>query len=419
MDYAEARDWLFGRRRMGMKYGLERISSLVSDLGSPHLGFRTVHVVGTNGKGSTTAMLAETARHLGYRAGRMTSPHLLDFRERIAVDGAWIPEDAVLRFVREFRDRIERREATFFEIVTALAAWHFGLEGTDWVIAEAGLGGRYDASRVLAGEATVFTGVQIEHSRILGSTRPLIAVEKLAIAEPGTLLVAAQQSPDVEEIIATAVAERSLRRIRPVAADRGGLPGEHQVRNASLALTAALELFDDEPGRIRRAFEMALDTVRWPGRLDLRRGDPPILFDVAHNPEAVEQLLKHISGWEKPVPAVVGILSDKPWKEMAALLAPHVGPLVTTTPMSERKLDAADLAAEFRQVGLECLDRERIEDALELCRSMAGGRTVLVTGSFFVVGEAMLTAWRRGWIEGPTGEDSQAIPVDSESAWSV
>jgi dihydrofolate synthase/folylpolyglutamate synthase len=339
----------------------------------------------------------------------MTSPHLLDFRERVAVDGVWIPREAVVEFVDEYRGAIESRSATFFEVITALAAWFFRREKADWVIAEAGLGGRYDASRIFAGEGTIFTGVQVEHSRILGKTRPLIAAEKVAIAEPGTVLVAAPQTGDVEEVIARAAGENSLRRLFPGEVDSGGLPGEHQRRNAALAVRAAEELFHRPRGEIADAFTRACRSVEWPGRLDLRDGSPPVLFDVAHNPEAVEHLLMHISGWEEPIPAVVGFLADKPWKRMAGLLRPHVGPVVTTTPLSERKLEAGELAGEFQGVPSGCHVREDIGEAVELCRRLAGDRPLLVTGSFFVVGEAMLICWSRGWIDPPSGEAAQAL----------
>jgi len=384
MNYDDVKDWLFSRRRMGMKYGLERIRKLMADLGDPQSSFRTVHVVGTNGKGSTTAILAEIARHLGFRTGRMTSPHLLDFRERIALDGKWIPREAI-------------------------TGWYFARENVDWVIAEAGLGGRFDASRIFGGEGTIFTGVQVEHSRILGKTRPLIAAEKVAIAEKDTLIVAAAQTTDVESVIGKAVTGNSLRRIHPGDVSRESLPGEHQKRNAALAVTAAIELFDRTGAEVELAFERTCETIQWPGRLDLWRGSPSILFDVAHNPEAIGQLLEHISDWPKPVPAVVGFLADKPWKTMAGLLRPHIGPVVTTTPLSERKLEAVDLAGEFDSAGVECHVREDIGEAVAHCRSLSGNGTMLVTGSFFVVGEAMMTAWAKGWIEEPEGEVLQAL----------
>lgn len=409
MNYDEVKDWLFSRRRMGMKYGLERIRSLMADLGDPQRSFRTVHVVGTNGKGSTTAILAEIARHLGFRTGRMTSPHLLDFRERIALDGRWIPREAVTCFIEEHRGLLEKHSTTFFEIITALAGWYFDRENVDWVIAEAGLGGRFDASRIFGGECTIFTGVQVEHSRILGKTRPLIAAEKVAIAEMETIIVAAAQTADVESIIAKAVTGNSLRRIHPGDVTREGLLGEHQKRNAALAVTAAIELFDRTGAEVMKAFEKTCETIQWPGRLDLWQGKPSILFDVAHNPEAIGQLLEHISGWPKPVPAVVGFLADKPWKTMAGLLRPHIGPVVTTTPLSERKLEAVELAEEFDSAGVGCHVREDIGEAVAHCRSLSGSRTILVTGSFFVVGEAMMTAWANGWIEDPEGEVSQAL----------
>jgi dihydrofolate synthase/folylpolyglutamate synthase len=147
MNYREAEKWLFSRRRMGMKYGLERMLSMMEDLGHPERQFETVHIVGTNGKGSTAAILSGITGELGMSWGRGTSPHLLDYRERITVNDQWIPESSVAEFVTDHRHTIRKHSATFFEITTAMAAWYFANRGVNWVAAEAGLGGRLVASR--------------------------------------------------------------------------------------------------------------------------------------------------------------------------------------------------------------------------------------------------------------------------------
>jgi dihydrofolate synthase / folylpolyglutamate synthase len=408
MNFVEARDYLYSRRRLGMKYNLDRMISLLSRLGDPQKSFRTVHIVGTNGKGSTTALLAETCRQLGFVTGRTTSPHLLDYRERIAVDGRWIPPETVAGFVTMFRPLIEEHEATFFEVTTAMAAWHFRESGVEWAIAEAGLGGRLDATRAWHGAGTVFTGVDIEHSRILGSTRALIAREKVAVADPGTALVAARQHYRVEEVIAEAVLTNSLLRAYPVDGARSSLEGEHQARNAGLALSAARLLLGRTAADVDEAFAKACRSLEWPGRLDLRRGSPPILFDVAHNPQSLIRLCSYLSEGETPVAGVVGFLEDKPWRRMAAMLKGYIDPVVTTTPLSERLLPASRLALRFGELGSAATPVDRIEDAVALGRSLACGLLV-VTGSFYVVGEAMLACWRRNWIDGPSGEEAQVL----------
>jgi dihydrofolate synthase/folylpolyglutamate synthase len=408
MNFVEARDYLYSRRRLGMKYNLDRMISLLGRLGDPQNAFRTVHIVGTNGKGSTTALLAETCRHLGIVTGRTTSPHLLDYRERIAVDGRWIPPDAVAGFVTRFRPLIEEHEATFFEVTTAMAAWYFRESGVQWAIAEAGLGGRLDATRAWHGAGTVFTGVDIEHRRILGSTRALITREKVAVADPGTVLIAARQHYRVEDVISGAVLSNSLLRAYPVEGAPSPLAGEHQSRNAGLALSAARLLLGRAEAEVDEAFGKACRSLTWPGRLDLRRGSPAILFDVAHNPQSLARLCSYLSERELPVTGVVGFLEDKPWRRMAAMLEGILDPVVTTTPLSERLLPASRLSARFEDLGMRSTPVDSIEDAVALGRSLSDGLLV-VTGSFYVVGEAMLACWRRKWIDEPSGEDAQVL----------
>lgn len=406
LNYSDVEKYLFGRRRMGMKFGLDRVRKLMRDAGNPQETFRTVHIVGSNGKGSTTALLSEILRHLGFRTGRMTSPHLFHYRERTAVDGRWIPEEEVVKFVELFRDRIEEHSATFFEITTVMSAWHFRNSGVDLVVAEAGLGGRLDATRLLGGSCTVFTGVEIEHRRILGSTEAAITAEKVAIAPKGSALIAFRQKPEVERIIVQATEEGNLQRTIPEPAKKAPLPGEHQKRNAGLAIAAALQVTKCDDASVMTAFDKSCSTLKWAGRIDLRSGHPSILFDVAHNPGSIAFLIKHLkSGWKTPVPAVIGFLEDKFWREMTLQLKGIFNPVVTTTPLNERCLPAKTLAAEFRKYGIEAIPEDNIGAALEKGRSLASD-ILVVTGSFFIVGGAMLHAWEKGLITMPAqGEE--------------
>ncbi|NOQ21129.1 MAG: hypothetical protein GQ565_00580 [Candidatus Aegiribacteria sp.] len=410
MNYSDVEKYLFDRRRMGMKFGLDRVRKLMKDAGNPQENFRTVHVVGTNGKGSTTALLSEILRHLGFRTGRITSPHLFHYRERTAVNSLWIPEEEVVKFVELFRDRIEEHSATFFEITTVMSAWHFMNSGVDLVVAEAGLGGRLDATRLLNGECSVFTGVEIEHRRILGSTEAAITAEKVAIAREGSVLIAYRQEPEVEKVIADAVRERNLVREWPEPASSAPMPGEHQKRNAGLAISAAIQITGEDDVSIMSAFEKACSTLRWAGRIDLRSGSPSILFDVAHNPGSIANLIKHLkSGWKTPIPVVIGFLEDKFWREMTLQLKGIFNPVITTTPINERSLPAKTLAAEFRKNGVEAIREDDIGRALEKGRSLASD-ILVVTGSFFVVGNAMRQAWEKGWITMPEeGEEQRQL----------
>jgi len=410
LNYSEAEKYLFGRRRMGMKFGLDRVRKLMKDAGNPQEKFRTVHIVGSNGKGSTTALLSEILMHLGFRTGRMTSPHLLHYRERAAVDGIWIPEGEVVKFVELFRDRIEEHSATFFEITTVMSAWHFANSGVDLVVAEAGLGGRLDATRLLGGSCTIFTGVEIEHRRILGSTEVAITAEKVAIAPPGSSIIAYRQKPEVERIITLAAEGGNLQRTVPEQANKAPLPGKHQKRNAGLAIAAALQVTHFDEASVMAAFEKSCSTLRWAGRIDLRSGHPSILFDVAHNPGSIAFLIEHLkSSWYTPVPAVIGFLEDKFWREMTLQLKGIFNPVIATTPINERFLPAETLAAEFRKNGVEAIWEDDIGAALEKGRSLASD-ILVATGSFFVVGDAMKHAWKNGWITMPAeGEESRQL----------
>ncbi len=400
MNYAEAERWLFGRRRMGMKYGLDRMNSFMEDLGNPQQSFSTIHIVGTNGKGSTAAMLSGIAGELGISWGRTTSPHLLHYRERIAANSQWIPEESVARFVSENMHLMKKHTATFFEITTAMSAWYFAEKGVKWVAAEAGLGGRLDATRTFAGKATVFTGVQIEHSRILGNTRERIAAEKVAIAAPGTVLVTGKHTPGVEKVIEEAVRAGNLQRVSPLEVESSPLPGKHQKANGALALTAAVQMFGCTEEEVREAYAGTCNSLRWPGRLDYRAGSPSILFDVAHNPQSMEALANHVKGWKKPVPAVVGFLADKPWKKMVHILSGFAGPVFATTPVSERRLEAEELAAFMKERGMEVYPVPDIMQAMERCRAAAAGDRMIVTGSFYTVGDALDGAVSGGWVGG-------------------
>ncbi|MCK4506835.1 MAG: hypothetical protein KAW14_14560, partial [Candidatus Aegiribacteria sp.] len=291
--------------------------------------------------------------------------------------------------------------ATFFEISTVMSTWFFEKKGVDFVVAEAGLGGRLDATRLLDGECTLFTGVELEHRRILGSTEPLIATEKVAIARRGSTLIAFRQKPEVENVITLAVKTKNLVRIVPEPADIAPSPGEHQKRNAGLALSAAQMFSGCTEEKVQSAFEKSCKTLSWPGRLDLRSGSPSILFDVAHSPGSVEYLVFHLKkNWKLPVPAVVGFLEDKFWKEMTEQLCEVLNPVITTTPLNERSLPASSLAEQFQKVGAESFWRDDIGEAMTLARSIRSD-LIVVTGSFFVVGYAMYHAWRNEWIALP------------------
>jgi len=406
---------VFGLRRTGIKYDLDRMHALIRRLDHPYRAYPTLHVAGTNGKGSTAAFLAAMLGAAGYRVGLNTSPHLVSYTERFRIDGVAVPE----RLLRDLIDRhtldFEREEASFFEATTALAFLAFRELEVDVAVFEAGLGGRLDATNVIAPVGTAITSLGLEHTRILGDTIAAIAREKGGILKPGVPAVTSATQPEARAVLRSIASKRGLA-IRFL--DRGvdfdeapgglvvpgeadpiplGLEGEHQAENAAVALALVERLhadgvFEIPPGARRRG----LGNARWPGRFDRRRvGGRDVVFDVAHNPDGAHALgrLLHRAWPGCRPPLVLGMLRDKPHAPFLDAILPLVGPVVVTTPGHEQRcLHAHEMATLVRERGVAC--EVEADPAAAVRRALASGGEVpdppvLVTGSLFTVGAAM------------------------------
>jgi dihydrofolate synthase/folylpolyglutamate synthase len=346
-------------------------------------------VGGTNGKGSVAVLAYEALRAAGHRVGLYTSPHLVDIRERMLVDGRPIPAAAFAAWTERLVPHLDHAGASFFEATTAIALADFAARDVDLAVVEVGLGGRLDATNVLVPAAAVVTHVALDHSEYLGSDLRGIAREKAGIAKPGVPFVVGEADPALADELANSAAGAGaiVRRVPPAASYAGALAlaGPHQKRNAAVAeaLLAAL------PDRWRpplRAVRAGFARARLPGRFD-RRG--PWLFDVAHNPDAVEVLLASLKAQPPPRPlhAVVGILGDKDWRTMIAALLPAVDRLWVTDPPTAppgRRWSLEQVRAAFPA---EVMVEPDVDRALSAARARAG--TVLVCGSFHTVGDAM------------------------------
>ena len=314
--YHKALEFIYSRQLFGTKLGLDNIWRLTEGLGFPQDKYDSVHVAGTNGKGSTSSFIASILQQSGYKVGLTTSPHLADFRERIRINGRKISYEAVSKFIEQHQKLILRAQATFFKVVTAMAFWHFEQEKVDWAVLETGLGGRLDATNVVRPEIAVITNISLEHTNILGRTRRQIAVEKGGIIKAGVPLVAGVEKSDrevarcLEEICARRKAPLSWRREGdfeyryanrkdfivvkrgPFAGLKGvlSLPGKHQAENASLAVRAAALLrgqgFHIDKDAVRRG----LKRCYWPARFMTVRKKPRVIIDVAHNLAGFEAL---------------------------------------------------------------------------------------------------------------------------------
>ncbi|HEU4801211.1 MAG TPA: folylpolyglutamate synthase/dihydrofolate synthase family protein [Gemmatimonadales bacterium] len=401
--YQRALEYLYPRLTT-IKFGLDTTRRLLSALGNPHEVFATVHIGGTNGKGSVATLVADALARQGFRVGLYTSPHLVSFRERIRVSGAPITRDAVATWTEHLRPLAEETGATFFEMTTAIAFADFAARGAEIAVVEVGLGGRLDSTNVITPLVSGVTHIALDHMKYLGDSLEQIAREKAGIAKPGVPFVIGESDPALAALLADAaqdaVAEQQpggtveTRLVEPGRRweEPLGLAGPHQRRNAAVAeavLDALPPRWRPSPEHTAAAFEDA----RLPGRLD-RRGR--WLFDVAHNPDGVEALVAAIRADPPagPVHALVSILGDKEWPAM----------LVALDQVVDRGILTIAPSAEGRRWDLEWLSRwlERpdrppahaewklVPDFQQALSEVAeGAGTVLVTGSFHTVGDVM------------------------------
>ncbi len=400
-----------------IRWGLRRTRQMLHEVGAPHMAFRSILVGGTNGKGSVAAMLASVLEEAGQRVGLYTSPHLIDFSERIRVQGRPVDDDFLAEAARRLQPLAEETGASFFETTTALAFLCFAEAAVDVVVAEVGLGGRLDATNVLLPDVAAITNVSWDHADYLGNSLSAIAREKAGIAKPGVAIALGRLEPEAGRIIRETAArvgaplrqlgyDAAVRRIRirqtcteleylgpgssqPIEL-RCPLLGAHQAWNAGLAVLIAQSLPDDwRPSA--RDIAVGVETTCWPGRLQIeKRGDRTWVLDVAHNPVGVEALAQSLTSLDLPTPLVLvlAILGDKPWPEMLPpLLALADLSVFTVAPSSpaERRWDARAVADSVSNYPVEVI--VDFEAALDFAESR--GSTIVVTGSNHTVGDAM------------------------------
>jgi dihydrofolate synthase/folylpolyglutamate synthase len=413
-SYRAAIEALFARTTSGIKPGLARTEALLEKLGFPHRQLSAVHVAGTNGKGSVVATVEALLRWKGFKVGRYTSPHLIDFRERITVDGKPITEDAVFEFLERWMPETERIGATFFEVTTALAFDWFATQQVDIAVVETGLGGRLDSTNVLSPRVATVTSIGLDHTDLLGDSLESIAREKAGIFKAGTPAVIGEQSPPIRALLEAYAKEAGARpisvieealTIRDIEVSMGGttytpylriprgrittpLIGAHQARNTAIGLATV--------GRLGEQFvfpaneiSSALSKVFLPGRFQLHG---KIIFDVAHNPAGARTIADTIRALDLPQSrtALLAVLADKDWRGIIRELAPVVNRFLFTNAPSapaDRRWDPAQALAFAAAEGLAADLEPDLDSALE--RGQNESEILLVTGSFHTVGDAM------------------------------
>jgi len=413
MNYPDSVRFLYalGNEVTTAKLGLERIAALLEALDRPQQACRIVHVAGTNGKGSTCAMIESGLRAAGHRTGLFTSPHLVEPTERIRIAGCPV---SAMRFATAFdqvhacaetllrQERIDLHP-TYFETVTAMALLLFREDGVEFAVLEVGLGGRLDATNVVVPELSVITPVDFDHEAFLGKSLASIAAEKAGILKPGVPAIFAPQRPEAEAVLVARAAQLGVPVTHSAALPISGialhatgsdftwagapvhcpLPGEHQIDNAVTAIAALARLAIP-----LEAIRQGIAQTVWPGRLERISTHPEIILDGAHNPAGARALAAYLDRFYDPgrVWLIYGAMRDKAVAEMAAILFPRARHVIVTAPAQTRALRPESIR--------DLSDHDSIEVAPNLAAALARaaqaapGDAIFITGSLFLVGEA-------------------------------
>jgi dihydrofolate synthase / folylpolyglutamate synthase len=491
MSYSETVNYLYNLQKYGIKFGLDNISRLMSALDNPHRSFLSVHVAGTNGKGSTSAIIASILKTAGFKVGLFTSPHIISFTERIRVNGEEITENEVIELAEEIKDIVVHLGdflPTFFEVVTTMALLYFKRKKVDIAVIEVGMGGRLDATNIITPEISIITNISYDHKEFLGDTLKEIAHEKAGIIKKGVPVAASYQESEAMKVIEQKAIEKNselyiygrdfssiLKRedISGICFDYSSgdsftinnlvlpLAGEHQMQNASVAIKAVELLskkltsdfsfpasnknlhlysslsptppinpegFRDSPlvGEgdhrflnttphhfIRKGFE----DVRWPGRLEIIKEDPPMLIDGAHNPAAAmalsKALKKNFPEKNKRIILVLGIMGDKDARGIMEPLLPLASEIILTAPAYSRSASPEKLAGIAASLGFfDVRIAPTMKDAVEMATEIglsdkrqglgnlphnpSPAPLILITGSFYTIGEAKEVLGQKG-----------------------
>jgi dihydrofolate synthase/folylpolyglutamate synthase len=408
--YGDALDFLYARTTGIWRLGLERVEAFLQSLDNPHRRIRTIHVAGTNGKGSVCATLEAVLRAKGLRTAVYTSPHLVDFRERFLIDGVPVAPERIVEFVDKWTPEVERLGATFFEATTAMAFEFFAEANVDVAVIETGLGGRLDATNVITPLVAGVATIGIDHVEFLGATLEEIAFEKAGIFKRGVPAVVGDPDPAIRELLASHARTHGAEPTR-VIYDEGGptdvrvgasgtkfsfggrtfttpLLGAHQAANSAVAI-AMLEALPAGLAPSESELHAGMPHVRLPGRFQ-RVGK--YLFDVAHNPAGAAVLASTLSkiAPPKPIVAVLSVLSDKDWRGIMDALAPAVERFILTNAPTAPPSRAWTIPEPLNYARERGWDAEVIRDFdRALVRGASDGATVLITGSFHTVGDAM------------------------------
>ena len=415
MTYEQALSYISGVSIRGGKPGLGRIATLMDGLGNVQNQLRFVHLAGTNGKGSTSCMLASVLQKAGYKTGLFVSPFIIRFNERIQVNGQHIPDEKLAEIVARIKPICDAMEegATEFDLITAAAFVWFAEENCDIVVLETGLGGRLDSTNIInTNECAVITNIGIDHTDYLGTTVEEIAYEKACIMKQDRPVVAYESVQGAMDVLTAyalqhgnpmTVAEFDA--IELVSADLTGqsfryknsevfhinLLGPHQLKNASVVLETVETLRKCGWNINKKAVRDGLAEARWPARFEVLHTEPVVIVDGAHNMQGVESLRfaveQHLEG--KRIVCLTGVLADKDWQNMMAVLEGFAADFITVTPDSPRALTAENLAAHLAQRGKWVWAAENVQEGMDMAiaRALETDSVIVASGSLYMAGE--------------------------------
>ncbi len=405
---------MYGLRRFGIILGLETIKDVLNALGNPQNNFVSIHVAGTNGKGSVASALSSILHESGYKVGLYTSPHLVRFNERICINNRQISDaDVVKSFKAVQQVHHGNRSPTFFEFATAMALYEFSRQTVDWAVIETGMGGRFDATNVIQPAMSIITNVSMEHRDYLGNTLAQITREKAGIIKQGAPVVTAIKQKQAQAVVLRIAAKKSAPlyilgknfKVRRQGAGEFSyygientwhnmhtpLLGHYQVANAALAI-AACELLNKDKAEIsRKNIQDGLSKTRWPGRLEIVSDNPLVILDGAHNLIAARNLAKYLSEnlAHRRITLVVGILDDKPYEAMLKSLLPVCSQVIITRAKTERALAPQRLYTAAKKIISDVtMIPEVAAAARQAIETASPDNVICIAGSLYVVGEA-------------------------------
>ena len=410
-EYANTVAFLCGLERFGILLGLDNITALLAKMGNPQKSFRSVHITGSNGKGSTASFVQGIALAAGMSTALYTSPHLNDFRERVRLDGMLISEKAVIESTNRIKRLYDPVRTTFFEFTTALAFEQIAKFRPNLAVIEVGLGGRLDATNTLEPDVTVITDVSLEHQDYLGSTIADIAWEKAGILKTGKPLVTGASRKQARNVILEKARRfdcpvkefgldfRAVRKsssafsyhshYRDLDTVRLSMAASYQLKNAAVAIAVVEELIKIGYDISDDAIREGISATRFPGRFEVLAENPYIIIDGAHTPEGMRLLKSNIRRLfpNRTVRLVLGMLRDKACEDLVSIIAPIATEVACVPPQSDRALDPEELSALVNRLGIPGSSHDTIEGGFEYVRTRSGRDDVIIAvGSLYMIG---------------------------------